>query len=224
MQPPTVEPGATGVSRPSMGDHGIADRCAGVEDEIGEVAEFAAVGALAGAGLGVPGGDDGDDLEAAAAEAFGHFDGDDVAAAGGDDQGGVLGVEVEIAEDAFGEAGHVFEEHGLALAVRTDHQVMEAEGEFDDRVEAREGAVAGPHFLDQDSAVAGAEEVDHASGEDGGGEPVGSLPDQAQLGVDGEQQFAAAGEVGDTWSHGVEGRGIGGGAEAGAGRACQAAP
>lgn len=73
---------------------------------------------------------------------------------------------------------------------------MEGEGEFDDGVEAREGAVAWPHFLDHDSAVAAAEEVDHASGEDGLGEPVGGGGDGCGLGVDGVDDAAAVVEVG----------------------------
>lgn len=168
-------------------DHGVADGGAGIEDQVGEVLEFQAIGALAGAGFGMETGDDGHDLEAAPAEAFGHFHGDDVAAAGGDDEGGVLGAEVEVAKDAIGEAGDIFEEHGLALAVRADDEVVEAEGEFDDGVEAGEGTVTRPDFLDQNPAMAGAEEVDHASGADGIGEPIGGLSDFAELTGDGGQ-------------------------------------
>lgn len=36
-------------------------------------------------------------------------------------------MEVEVAKDSGGEAGDVFEEHGLALAVGADHEVMEAQ-------------------------------------------------------------------------------------------------
>ncbi len=83
---------------------------------------------------------------------------------------------------------------------------MEGEGEFDDGVEAWEGAVAWPHFLDHDSAVAAAEEVDHAAGEDGLGEPVGGGGDGGGLGIDGVDDAAAVVEVGA----GVRGHGGGG--------------
>ena len=40
-------------------------------------------------------------------------------------------------KDALGEAGNIFEEHRLALAVRADDEVVERERKFDDRVESR---------------------------------------------------------------------------------------
>jgi hypothetical protein len=51
--------------------------------------------------------DYGDDFRAALLEALGHFDGHDVATARRDDHGGVLGREVEIAQDPLGEARDV---------------------------------------------------------------------------------------------------------------------
>ncbi|MFM1945199.1 MAG: hypothetical protein RI897_4181 [Verrucomicrobiota bacterium] len=135
-------------------DHGISRGCAGIESEAGEVLEFFTLGVFGGAGFRVLFTDDGDDLDAAFLEACGYFDGDEVTAAGGDDEGGVGGADGEVAEDTFGEAGDIFEEHGLALAVGADDKVMEAEGEFDDGVEAGEGAIAGPHFFDHDTAMA----------------------------------------------------------------------
>ena len=126
---------------------------------------------------------------------FGHFDRDDVAAAGGDDQGGIFRRQIEVSQDARGEAGNVFEEHGLALAVGADDRVVKREREFDDGVEAGEGAVTRPHFFDQDSAVAGAEEVNHSAGEDGLAEPVGGLFNGRALGADAVEDCGAFVEV-----------------------------
>lgn len=64
------------------GDHGIADRCAGVEHPGCEVLEFASVGPGGRAGVGMAAGDDGHHRDISALELLGHFDGDDIAAAG----------------------------------------------------------------------------------------------------------------------------------------------
>ena len=155
--------------------HRIADRCAGVEGQIGIIRELFAGRMIAFAGFAVGAGNDGDDAHAAGLELLGHFDGDEIAAAGGDDQGGVLRGEVEVAENAFGEAADVFEEHGLALAVGADDEVVEAQREFNDRIETGKRSVARPHFLDQNPAVPGAEEVNHPSGKNCFSEPTSGL-------------------------------------------------
>src|SRR5439155_1136350 len=86
---------------------------------------------------------------------------------------GVRRLQVEVAKDALRETGDVFQEHRLALAVRAHDGSVEREGQLDDGIEAGKGAVAGPHLLDHDAAVPGAEDVDHAAGEDRLREPVG---------------------------------------------------
>ena len=67
----------------------------------------------------------------------------------------------EISQDAFGQPAHVFQEHRLPLAVGADDEIVKRQRQFDDRIEARERAVARPHFLDHDAAVPGAEDVHH---------------------------------------------------------------
>ena len=125
--------------------------------------------ALAAAGFAVLSADDGDDFQAAELELLGHLDGDDVAAAGRGDKGAVGRVNIEVAQDALREAGDIFEEHGLALAIGADHDVMKRERKLDDGVEAGEGSVAGPHFLDENSAVPATENMHHSPGQDGRG-------------------------------------------------------
>ena len=95
-------------------------------------------------------GDDGDDAHAAALELLGDLDGHDVAAARGDDERAVLRREIEVAQDAFSEPAHVFEEHRLPLAVRADDEIVKGKREFDDRIEAGKRTVTRPHFLDHD--------------------------------------------------------------------------
>lgn len=191
-------------------DHGIADRGTGIESDAGEVHEFGAAGVAALAGAGMGDADQGDHRDAPAMEGLGDFYGNHIASAGGDHQGAVLGGEIEVAEDAFSEAGDVFEEHGLALAVGADHQVMEREGEFDDGIETGEGTVTRPEFLDEDAGVAGTEDVHHAPGEDGGGEEIGGLVDQGQLGFHGVEQGTGVVQVGLAWGRTRRRGGVGG--------------
>jgi hypothetical protein len=115
-------------------------------------------------------------------------------------------MEVEVAQDAVREAADVFEEHGLTLAVRADDEVVEGQRELDDGIEARKGAVTRPHFLDEDAAVAGAEDVDHLSGEDRLGEHVGGLLDERELVADAVEEALAGFEVLEGGSHEWEGR------------------
>lgn len=157
--------------------HGITNRGAGVENDVGEVLELLAVAVAAGASLAVGGADDGGDLHPALLKLLGHLDGNDVAATAGDDEGAVAGLEVEVAQDAIGKAADVFEEHGLTLAIRAHDEVVEGQREFDDGIEARKRTVTRPHLLDEDAAVAGTEDVDHLTGEDGLCEQVGGLLD-----------------------------------------------
>ena len=92
-----------------------------------------------------------------------------------------VGRRAAFAEDALGEAGNIFEEHRLALAVRADDEVVERKRQLDDGIKARERSVAGPHLLDEDAGMAAAEEVDHAAGLDGFGEPVGGGLDRKSV-------------------------------------------
>ena len=125
--------------------------------------------------------DDRDHAHAAPLKLLRHLDRHDVAAAGGDHERGILRREVEVPQDARSKAAHVLEEHRLPLPIRADDEIVEAERQLDDRIEPRERAVARPHLLDHDAAVAGAEDVHHASGEDRLGEPVGGRADLREL-------------------------------------------
>ena len=184
-------------------DHGIAHGRAGIEDDVGEVLELLALAVAAGAGLAVDGADDGGDLHAAPLKLLGHLDGDDIAAAAGDDEGAVAGFKVKVSQDAGGEATDVFEEHGLTLAIGPDDEVVKGEGELDDRIEAGEGAVTRPHFLDKDAAVAGAEDVDHLPVEDGLRKQIGGLLDEGKLLADAVEQALAGVEILKGRGHGA---------------------
>ena len=69
----------------------------------------------------------------------------------------------------------------MALAIGAHDQVVKGEGKFDDGVEAWKGAVAWPHFFDHDSAVAGAEDVDHAACENAFCKVIGYGGDDIEL-------------------------------------------
>ena len=175
--------------------HRVADRGAGIEHEVREVLELLPARVLTAAGFGMFAADDGDDLHAALLEARRHLDGDEVATAGRDNERGIRGREIEVAQDAFGEAGDVFEEHRLALAVRADDEIMEAQRELDDGIEARKRTVTRPHLLHENPAVARAEEVNHAPGENRLGEPICRPLNGGLLAFDGGQKFAASVQV-----------------------------
>src|SRR5258705_229801 len=84
----------------------------------------------------------------------------------------------------LGKYCHVFQEHGLPLAIGAHDWVMKCEGQLDNGIEARKGTVAWPHFLDHDPGMSGAEDVHHAASKDGFREPIGSLLDDGILGSD----------------------------------------
>ena len=125
--------------------------------------------------------DDRHDLHAAMLKPLRHLDRHDIAAARRNHERGVLGRQVEVPQDPLGQAAHVFQEHRLPLAVRADDEVVKAQREFDDRIETGERAVARPHLLDHDAAMAGAEDVDHAARENAFREPVRRLRDRIAL-------------------------------------------
>ena len=75
--------------------------------------------------------------------------------------------------------------------VGADDKVVEGERKLDDWIEPRIRPISGPHFFDHDAAVAGGEDVDHATGKDRGGEPVGGLTDRGELALDGVCEAAA---------------------------------
>ena len=137
--PPTVEPGETGVSRPSICHHRVAGRGAGVEHEVGEVLQLLAARVVAAAGLGVPPADDARRPSCRAAETARPSRSARRCSRWSEMTSAVSCVrQVEIAEDALGEAGDVLEEHRLPLAVGADDEVVERQRQLDDRVEARE--------------------------------------------------------------------------------------
>src|ERR1051326_5113165 len=74
-------------------DHGVADRSASVEDEVGKVLKLFAVGAPTGSRITVSFADDSDDANFAFLKLFGHLDWNDVAAARGDNERRVFGCE-----------------------------------------------------------------------------------------------------------------------------------
>jgi hypothetical protein len=68
---------------------------------------------------------------------------------------------------------------------------MEAQGELHDGVEPGKRTVPGPHFLNEDAAMAGAKTMHHSAGQDGLGKEARSLRDGLLLG-DGRVQKTAA--------------------------------
>ena len=172
-------------------DHGVARRRPGIEDDVGEVLQLAAVAALAATGLAMGLGNNGHDLHATTLEFLGHFDGHEVAARRGSHQSGVLGRKVVVAQDAGGQSMDVLQEHGLALAIGSHHEVVEAQRKFDDGVEPRKRAVAGPHFLHEDAAVSGAKTMHHPASQDGLCKEARSLRNGLLLGGGGVQKTAA---------------------------------
>ena len=85
----------------------------------------------------------------------------------------------------------VLQEHRLPLSIGTHHEVVEAQGELHDGVKPGERSVAGPHFLNEDAAMAGAKTMHHSASQDGLGKEVRSLRDGLLLG-DGRVQKTAA--------------------------------
>ena len=180
-------------------DHGIAGRRARVEDEIGEVLQFFAVGPFAGAGRGVGLADDGGHAHSLPLELLGHFHRHQIAAAGGDHQRGILRCQREIAQDPFGQAADVFQEHRLPLPIGANDQIVKRNRQLDDGIETGKGAVTGPHLLDHDARVAAAENMHHAPGQDRLREPVRRLADRLVLRGDHVHQRAALGQIIQKW-------------------------
>ena len=85
--------------------------------------------------------------------------------------------ECEVAENAFRQAGDVFQEHCLALAVGANHRVMKGQGKLNDGIKPGKRSVARPHFLDHDAGMAGAENMNHSPGKNGFAEPLRGLLD-----------------------------------------------
>ena len=159
--------GGDGGSKALDPHHRVPDRRSGIQHEVGEILQFFARGMLGGAGVRMRLADQGHHTDAPLFEFCRHLDGNEVATAGGSDQGAVSRGEIEIAENALGEAGDILEEHGLALAIGADHQIMEGERKFHDGIEPGKGTIAGPHFLDENARMAAAEEMHHAPGKNG---------------------------------------------------------
>lgn len=134
--------------------------------------------------------EDGDYFDTGFLKAFGYFNRYAIAATRGYDECAVMFTQIEIAQDLFREPGDVFQIHGLALSISTDHQVVECEGQFDDGIEPRERTVSRPHFFGHDAAVTGAKEMDHATGQDGFGKPISCCADGVFLGGNGVNEAA----------------------------------
>lgn len=186
----TIDQEAASDSRPrgyggvEIGDshHGIAHGSSGVENQIGKVLQLLPARVTSLARVRVLLADDGHNPDSSCLKTFSHLDGYQIASAGGGDQGGVDWGQVKVPQDASSEARDVLQEHGLALPVGPHDQVMEAEAEFDDGVEAWKGSIAWPHFLDKNAAMAGSEEMNHSTSQDGGSEPICGLADGRRLG------------------------------------------
>ncbi len=103
--------------------------------------------------------------------------------------------QIEVPQDALGQPGNVFQKHRLPLAVRSHHQIVKAERKFDDGIESGKRAVARPHFLHDNAAVAGAEYMDHAPGQNRFGKPVRRLIDGVALRGHGFHQLTAFGKI-----------------------------
>ncbi len=170
---PMVEPGPTGVSRPSIAHQRVGWRRAEVDDEVGLVEQPRSddrVG-LARTSIGrrevtamtrMP------RRRAPRAPSRRHGR----QAAGREDDHHVVRPEREVRQDDLGEPGRPLDEHRLALAVRADDLGVERHRQLDHRVEARVRAVAREHLLDRDARVARPEQVDEAIGGDRVGAPA----------------------------------------------------
>ena len=108
--------------------------------------------------------DDGNDLDSTLAKLLSHLDRHRIATAGRRHERRVLGRQIEIPQNAFRQSADVLQKHRLPLAVGTHHEIVKAQRQLDDGVESGEGTVARPHFLDQNPAVARAEQMHHAPG------------------------------------------------------------
>jgi hypothetical protein len=172
-------------------DHGVTHRSTRVENDIRKVLQLATIATLAATGLAVSLGNDSHDFYATALELLSHFNRHQIASRRGGHQGGILRGKIIVAEDAGGQSVDILQEHGLPLSIGTHHEVVEAQRELHDGIEPGERSVAGPHFLNEDAAMAGAKTMHHSASQDGLGKEVRSLRDGLLLG-DGRVQKTAA--------------------------------
>src|SRR5688572_7337348 len=108
---------------------------------------------LAAAGFRVLAADDHDHFEAALFEALSHFNRHNVAPARRRDERTIFRPQIEVAQNSFGKAADVFQEHRLTLPVWPDDEVVKAKGKFNDRIEPRKRTITRPHFLHKNPAV-----------------------------------------------------------------------
>ena len=139
--------------------------------------------------------DDGDDFDSTLAELFGDFNRHDIAAARRSHQRRVLRQQIEVPQNPLGQSADVLQKHRLPLAVRPDDEVVEAERQLDNGVEAGKGPVTRPHFLDQDAAVSRTEQMHHSPRQNCLRKPVGGLLNRGLLLFDDGNQPAALIEV-----------------------------
>lgn len=106
---------------------------------------------------------------------------DFVDAAVGEEQEAIGRAEDKVTQDDLTETLDVFEEHRLALPVRTDDEVVIREREFDDGMEAGETAVTREHLFDENARVSRAEEMDKPIARDALRAKVGGAFDGVEL-------------------------------------------
>src|SRR5919109_4599531 len=111
-----------------------------------------------------------------------HIDNDLVDAAVREQQKAIGWAEHEVAQDHLAKPLHMLEEHRLALSVRADHEVVKRQGKLDNRVKAREAAMAREHLFDEDARVSRAEEMDETIACNGLRTKLGGALDVVHLG------------------------------------------
>src|SRR5438128_1996113 len=111
------------------------------------------------AGLRMLSTDNRDYLYSTLLEGLRNFNGHDIAATRRSHQRGIARRQIEVAQNAFREAGNIFQEHRLPLSIGAHDKVMKTQRKLDDGIEAGERAVARPHFLDENAAVARTEKM-----------------------------------------------------------------
>ena len=160
---PMVEPGTHGIRQPRHAHQGIAGRRAVVDDHVGDVGEAQPAGMFGRGRQAVIQRDHGDHGQGEPPGLQRHVDDDLVDAAVGVDEERVGRAEHEIPQDHLPQPLHMFEEHGLPLAVGAHDDVVVGQRQLHDGMEARKAAVAREHLLDEDTRVAGPEEVHQAA-------------------------------------------------------------
>src|SRR5678815_2748628 len=135
--PPTVEPGATGVSRP--GTRTIASPAGAPVSSVRSAKSWSFLPAGWRDSLAsLCARNNRNHTHAALLETLGDFDRNHVAARRRDHERRVLRGQVKIAKDSLCEATHIFEEHRLPLTVRPHHEVVEGQRQFHDGIEPGE--------------------------------------------------------------------------------------